>query len=184
MHQYKIGDKILIRKDLGQHNHSSWVSEMDEFSGRILTVESIHEGFVKCINGSRWLWFHDMIDTKTPLLSIIDLEPSKKYICDKGQLWATDSLEIRDEGGVDITEICYAMDLVKKRFVEVEVEAEIDWHEVEVDTPIQVSDNGESWYNRYFAGLLDDSVYAFRYGATSWTATERTRWAYARLVNE
>lgn len=63
-------------------------------------------------------------------------------------------------------------------------EPEVDWSKVEVDTPILVSTDGQTWYHRYFAGYYDEIVYAFREGTTSWTNTSNvsTEWEYAKLA--
>lgn len=63
-------------------------------------------------------------------------------------------------------------------------EPEVDWSKVEVDTPILVSTDGQTWYHRYFAEYYDEIVYAFQEGTTSWTNTSNvnTGWEYAKLV--
>ena len=49
-------------------------------------------------------------------------------------------------------------------------EPEIDWSKVPIDTPILVSNNKKSWYNRYFAGIDDaDRLLIFPDGRTSWS---------------
>jgi hypothetical protein len=50
------------------------------------------------------------------------------------------------------------------------IEPEIDWSKVAVDTPVLVSDNGEKWYRRYFAGVDDKGrLFMFPNGRTSWS---------------
>lgn len=63
-------------------------------------------------------------------------------------------------------------------------EPEVDWSKVEVDTPILVSTDGQTWYHRYFAEYYDETVYAFQEGTTSWTNTSNvnTGWEYAKLA--
>lgn len=49
-------------------------------------------------------------------------------------------------------------------------ESEVDWSKVPVDTPVLVSNNKKSWYNRYFAGIDDtDRLLIFPDGRTSWS---------------
>lgn len=63
-------------------------------------------------------------------------------------------------------------------------ESEIDWSNVEIDTPILIrdSENGE-WSRRYFAKYEDGRVYAWSGGYTSWTAHNMmTSWNYAKLA--
>lgn len=65
------------------------------------------------------------------------------------------------------------------------VEPKVDWSEVAIDTPILVSRNGSTWYNRYFAGFDKGVVSAWSAGATSWSVDcddDTTQWKYAKLV--
>ena len=53
-------------------------------------------------------------------------------------------------------------------------EPEIDWSKVPIDTPVLVSNNKKSWYNRYFAGIDDtDRLLIFPDGRTSWSSKGR-----------
>ena len=62
----------------------------------------------------------------------------------------------------------------------------VDWSKVAVDTPILVSGNGKTWYKRYFALFDKAGVFAWEYGATSWSVEnaeyEVFRWNYAKLA--
>lgn len=60
-------------------------------------------------------------------------------------------------------------------------EPRVNWSKVPVDTPILVSNDGLNWHNRYFSTFRFDSVFAWDYGATSWTTCSVTKWKYARL---
>lgn len=65
-------------------------------------------------------------------------------------------------------------------------EPEVDWSEVEVDTPILVrgSENAP-WVRRHFAKYENGDVYAWRDAYTSWTASpdnDMTWWRYAKLA--
>lgn len=66
------------------------------------------------------------------------------------------------------------------------IEPEVDWSKVEVDTPILVKeDYKDSWSKRYFAKYEDGRIYAWRDGATSWSAEDKYSWycwAYAKLA--
>lgn len=62
-------------------------------------------------------------------------------------------------------------------------EPEVDWSEVEVDTPILVrNDECDEWENRYFAEYKDGKVYAWNGGRTSWTSGYMAAWKYAKLA--
>lgn len=63
-------------------------------------------------------------------------------------------------------------------------EPEVDWSEVEVDTPILVRDSEkEEWIRRYFAKYENGLVYAWGSGLTSWTTYGMTTaWKYAKLA--
>lgn len=58
-------------------------------------------------------------------------------------------------------------------------EPTVDWSKVPIDTPVLVSDDGEKWHKRYYAGMGDDGdpkVYSF--GQTSWSGTDAARISY------
>lgn len=60
-----------------------------------------------------------------------------------------------------------------------------DWENVPVDTKIIVSHStGSPDYCRYFAEYKDGKVYAWDYGATSWSSDAKSKnwWEYAKLV--
>lgn len=62
-------------------------------------------------------------------------------------------------------------------------EPEVDWNNVEVDTPILVRDyEGQEWANRYFAKYENETIYAWDGGRTSWTGDGVTEWKYAKLA--
>lgn len=65
-------------------------------------------------------------------------------------------------------------------------EPEVDWSKVKVDIPILVRNYESSeWTKRYFAKFEDGKVYAWKYGATSWTANNEYAvipWKYAKLA--
>nr|DAF78149.1 MAG TPA: Rho termination factor, N-terminal domain [Caudoviricetes sp.] len=61
----------------------------------------------------------------------------------------------------------------------------VDWSKVKVDTPILVSGDGKTWYKRYFALFDKGKVFAWEYGATSWSIDsddEVFLWNYAKLA--
>lgn len=66
------------------------------------------------------------------------------------------------------------------------VEPPVDWSKVAVDTPILVRDSEESaWEKRYFAKYENGIVYAWGYGATSWSARgsgDISDWKMAKLA--
>ena len=62
-------------------------------------------------------------------------------------------------------------------------EPEVDWNNVEVDTPILVRDyEGQEWANRYFAKYENETIYAWDNGRTSWSGDGVTEWKYAKLA--
>ena len=62
-------------------------------------------------------------------------------------------------------------------------EPEIDWSEVNVDTPILVGEGDGEWVKRYFAEYKDGIVYAWCGGSTSWDANNMMMaWKYAKLA--
>ena len=62
-------------------------------------------------------------------------------------------------------------------------EPEVDWSNVEVDTPILVRDNeNEEWLKRHFAKHEWGTVYSWNGGKTSWTKECMTSWKYAKLA--
>ena len=63
-------------------------------------------------------------------------------------------------------------------------EPEVDWNNVEIDTPILVRDipHGE-WEKRHFAKYEDREVWSWGSGYTSWTTSGgMTPWRYAKLA--
>lgn len=65
------------------------------------------------------------------------------------------------------------------------VEPPVDWSKVAVDTPILVRDSREeSWRKRHFAKYENGIVYAWDWGATSWSAhrSNITDWKMAKLA--
>lgn len=62
-------------------------------------------------------------------------------------------------------------------------EPEVDWNNVEVDTPILVRDTeDEQWERRYFAKYENKTIYAWDVGRTSWSGESVTEWEYAKLA--
>ena len=59
----------------------------------------------------------------------------------------------------------------------------VDWSEVEVDTEILVKGTiNRKWLRRYFAKFENGKVYAWVYGATSWSAHDSLSWDFAKLA--
>lgn len=61
----------------------------------------------------------------------------------------------------------------------------VDWENVPVDTKIIVSHStGSPDYYHYFAEYKDGKVYAWDYGATSWSSDVKSKswWEHAKLV--
>lgn len=69
------------------------------------------------------------------------------------------------------------------------VEPQIDWSKVPVDTPILVRNSEKnSWNNRYFAKYENNRVYAWTFGANSWSSrnsySNTNDWIYAKLAED
>lgn len=67
------------------------------------------------------------------------------------------------------------------------VEPKVDWSKVPVDTPILVSNSGETWFPRYFAKYENGIVYVWSGGATSWSAdnpNDFSIWPFGKLAEE
>lgn len=64
------------------------------------------------------------------------------------------------------------------------IEPEVDWSKVTVDTPIVVSSNNMDWYYRHFAKYENGLFYVWDDGRTSYTTNTKSKWKYAKLVNE
>ena len=65
------------------------------------------------------------------------------------------------------------------------VEDEVDWDEVEVDTKVLVRDKPDGeWVKRYFAKYEDGKVYVFKNGRTSWNNRGITHWEETKLWEE
>ena len=80
-------------------------------------------------------------------------------------------------------------DEIKKWSESEYVEPEVDWSKVPVDTPVLVrNDESDRWYNRHFAYFEDGKVFAYDFGATSWSADKShictSTCRYAKLANE
>ena len=69
------------------------------------------------------------------------------------------------------------------KLAEDEKESEVDWNQVEIDTPILVKfKEDKEWVKRHFAKYENGLVYAWRDSCTSWTTEDMMEWKYAKLV--
>ena len=65
------------------------------------------------------------------------------------------------------------------------VEDEVDWDEVEVDTKVLVRNKtDDNWLKRHFAKYEDGKVYVFKNGRTSWSSRGITHWQETKLWEE
>lgn len=69
-------------------------------------------------------------------------------------------------------------------------EPEVDWSEVEVDTPVLVRYSEDTdWQYAHFAKYEDGKVHTWKFGRTSWSMKGNTRgvttfkWDYAKLAS-
>lgn len=86
----------------------------------------------------------------------------------------------RTNDGLLIGDIHYTSKILSMDFT---IES-VDWENISVDTKILVSIDGEEWSKRYFAKYINGGVYAWDYGATSFSSNHCTEWAYAKLYEE
>ena len=62
------------------------------------------------------------------------------------------------------------------------IEDETDWSKVEVDTKVLVRYKPyDEWEKRYFAKYIDDNVYVFKEGKTSWNSVGIEHWQETKL---
>lgn len=80
-----------------------------------------------------------------------------------------------------------------KWFKQEHIEPSVDWSKVPVDTKILVNavEGDSGWIPRHFAKYENGKVYAFTYGATSWSREQNTNinnhmvdWNYAKLADD
>ena len=86
---------------------------------------------------------------------------------------------VSDAAGKDIEEIYNFYSLLHGEYEEI-----VQWDKVDVDTKILVSENGKKWEKRYFAKYKYGKVYAWDYGATSYSGKHCSTWKYAKLYEE
>ena len=111
----------------------------------------------------------------------LDWTPGRKYKDIDGDIWQVDSRgrDLIDDEYANITKY-----ISHKMLATSDFEPIINWSEVEVDTKVSVSDDGENWCKRYFAKYEDGKIYVFTNGATSWVGGMTQRWKYTKLAEE
>lgn len=67
-------------------------------------------------------------------------------------------------------------------YEEPKIESEV--YNLKMDDKIEVSDDGEKWRKRYLSRIVDNKVYAWWSGATSWSGSSDAVWEYARIPRE
>lgn len=79
---------------------------------------------------------------------------------------------------------------LNKKFLEEWLNEEyndVDWSKVPEDTKVLVSDDGVTWFKRYFARYVDKKPFVFNSGMTSWTVQDGSKvntWKYTKLVED
>lgn len=65
-------------------------------------------------------------------------------------------------------------------------EPPVDWSRVPIDTKINVWENPERKYKRYFAKYENGKIYVFNNGSTSWSHANNglTEWTHGELAKE
>lgn len=63
---------------------------------------------------------------------------------------------------------------------------EVDWSKVPIDTKVLVSNDGVTWYKRYFAGVLCETgcPQVFANGADNWSNSLTESWKYVKLAED
>ena len=89
-------------------------------------------------------------------------------------------LKQSDCGGID----CDQCNMLQMIWLMKEYEEpEVDWSQVEVNTPILVRDSKNTeWVKKHFAKVENGIVYAWNNGKTSWTTEGMVDWKYAKLA--
>lgn len=114
----------------------------------------------------------------------------KTYVDDiQGSKW-----EVRQEGNQDVYDLYDGYGCIISyhsfpisQLAEMNFEEIIDWSKVPVDTKILVSDNGKTWFKRYFDKYENGKIYAWVDGKTSFSVRNNDDvigWEYAKLYNE
>ena len=112
----------------------------------------------------------------------------KKYKVNKDEYFCNEFIIphiLKKDSCADIScEHCHMLQLLW--LMEEYEEPEVDWSNVEVDTPILVRTvEGADWVKRSFAKYEGGMVYVWNNGKTSWTALDNecvTPWQYAKLA--
>ena len=81
--------------------------------------------------------------------------------------------------GEDIQELYNFYFLLYEKYEEI-----IQWDKVPIDAKVLVSSDGEEWLKRYFAKYEYNRVYAWDYGATSYSSKHCSPWKYVKLYEE
>ena len=117
----------------------------------------------------------DVIKTENLFKSYVSDGLELTLILKDDLLW----LQHKKTGQV-IETICGVNELLEMDFVEY-----IDWCNESIDTKLLVSNDGETWEKRHFAGFKNGCVHCFQFGQTSFTGyTTDSSWKYARIYRE
>ena len=98
------------------------------------------------------------------------------YIDNNGMVWEVHSNELYNKNNFNITEI-YDM----KEICNLNFEKYTDWSKVAVDTKIIYTDNEGLERKGHFAEVINDTVYVWRNGGTSFTRHGKESVRSARL---
>lgn len=98
----------------------------------------------------------------------LDLKEGKKYECSDGRTYTVrkcmGELQFNNNLTGDITNSYMLSKLLSLDFKEY-----VDWSKVPIDTKVEVSDDGVTWYKRHFYEFLCNECYVFDDGRTSFT---------------
>ncbi len=111
----------------------------------------------------------------------IDLSKDGKKVKAFEEVWEVRNGDLRSIEDLSFIEKYRSL----KALLETDFEPVVDWSEIEVDTPILTSSDGENWTRRYFAEYKGGKIYAWNNGCTRWTSEGvKTFWKYAKLPTE
>ena len=95
--------------------------------------------------------------------------------------FGTDEFEFYKEER-PLSRIYFASQIVRMRFKEV-----VDWSKIPVDTLVEVSDDGRTFFKRYFAKYESVTIFTWSDGRSSKTAYNKNdvvRWKIANIIRE
>ena len=88
---------------------------------------------------------------------------------------------VKNKNLVDLNGFTIHAEYKTSELTNVDFEPVANWSQIKVDTKLLVSADDIVWYKRHFAKYIDNTVYAFNNGRTSWSETNVSSWKYVKL---